>query len=57
VIEVDVIACDVVECRLIEVELCGLDALAMRGLPRCIQVGAEIVDRVISADLDAADQT
>ena len=57
VIEVDVVARDVVERRLVEVELRGLDALAMRGLPRGIQVGAEIVDGVVGAELDAADQT
>ena len=55
-IEVDVVARDVVECRLVEVELRGFYALAMRGLPRGIQVGAKIVDRVVGAELDAADQ-
>ncbi len=56
-IEVDVVRGDVVELLLGNVELRRLHFLAVRGLPRRIEVRGKIADGVVGSELYASDQS
>ena len=52
----NIVAGNVVEVVLGEIKLRRPHLLAMSGLPRGIQIGGKVVDRIIGGELHAADQ-